>query len=177
MCVTLLPLKKVMSGFLPITVFLVFTFAGNLFFHSGRIIYSNSFLSLTDDGLRLAGVRTLRVFSMLYGAKILTGLMSVDEMVRSFEDMLRPLERVGVPVKDFFSIMAMTLKSFPVLMEHLGKTYKEDLRNNDVRGFRKRMRHMASFMMPVFVKSIRSPETFFEPGERNRKSSRKSETH
>jgi energy-coupling factor transport system permease protein len=159
--VILLPYKKLKSGFLPITIFLAFTFAGNLFFHPGRIIYSNSFLYVTDEGFRFAFVRTLRVFSMLFGAKILTGLLPVEEMVRAFERMLSPLQRIGVPVKDFFSVMALTLESFPVLIDYLGKTYREDVRNNEIRGFRLRIRHMVSFMMPVFVKSIRSPESFF----------------
>jgi energy-coupling factor transport system permease protein len=161
LAVVLLPFRKLKGGFFPINIFLLFTFAGNLFFHPGRIIYSNSFLYVTDEGFRFASVRTLRVFSMLFGAKILTGLLPVDEMVRAFERILSPLQRVGVPVKDFFSVMALTLESFPVLIDYLGKTYKEDARNKEIRGFRMRIRHMVSFMMPVFVKSMRSPESFF----------------
>ncbi len=158
----LLPLKKVRGGAVPITVFLLFTFGGNLFFHSGKIIYSGEYLTITDEGLRFAALRTLRIFSMLFGAKILTGLLSMDKIIGAFEGMLRPLERFGVPVKDFFSVMALTLESFPVLIDYLGKAYREDIRNNGIKGFRKRVRHMVSFMMPIFVKSIRSPESFFE---------------
>lgn len=162
----LLPLKKMKRGLFPITIFLLFTFGGNLFFHFGRIVYSNSFLSVTDEGLLFAGVRTLRVFSMLYGAKILTGLLSIDRMINAFENMLNPLQRIGVPVRDFFSVTAMTLKSFPVLIDYLGRAYREDAGNNNIRGFRQRVRHMVAFMMPVFVKSIRSPESFFEAGKK-----------
>ncbi len=158
----LLPLKKMKRGLVHISVFLLFTFGGNLFFHPGRIVYANTLLTITDEGLRLAGIRTLRVFSMLYGAKILTGLLSIDGMVDAFERMLTPLERLGVPVKDFFSVTALTLKSFPVLIDYLRKTYREDARNNEIKGFRRRIRHMVSFMLPVFVKSMRSPESFFE---------------
>ncbi len=156
------PFRKMKSGLFPITLFLLFTFAGNLFFHSGRIIYENGLFSITGDGLRIAEIRTLRVFSMILGAKILTSLMTIDEMVRSLEGILRPLERIGIPVKDFFSVMGLTLKSFPLLMDYLVKTYREEAMSKDIRGFRKRLRHMASFLMPVFVKSIRAPESFFE---------------
>ncbi|HWR58426.1 MAG TPA: energy-coupling factor transporter transmembrane component T [Thermodesulfovibrionales bacterium] len=161
-----LPLKKMKRGLFPITIFLLFTFGGNLFFHSGRIIYSSGLLSVTDEGLFLAGVRTFRVFSMLYGAKILTGIISIDAMISAFENMLRPLERTGLPVRNFFSVTALTLKAFPVLMDYLGKTYREDAENNNIRGFRQRIRLMASLMMPVFVKTMRSPESFFETGEK-----------
>lgn len=156
-----LPLGKIKSGLFPITLFLLFTFAGNLFFHSGRIIYSSGFLSVTDEGLLLAGVRTLRVFSMIFAAKLLTGMLSVDEMIHSLESILRPLERIGVPVRDFFSVMGLTLKFFPALMTYLLKEYREHMKNDEIGDFRERMRHMASFLMPVFVKSILSPESFF----------------
>ncbi|GAB4415505.1 MAG: hypothetical protein OHK0032_11640 [Thermodesulfovibrionales bacterium] len=143
-------------------VFLLFTFAGNLFFHSGRIIYGNGLLSVTDEGLRFAGIRTLRVFSMIGGAKILTALLPPDKMIQAMDRILRPLERIGLPVRDFFSIMGLTLKSFPLLTDYLLRTYREDIKKNELRGFRNRIRHMASFLMPIFVKSIRSPENFFD---------------
>ncbi len=156
------PVRRIRGGLFLILIFLLFTFAGNLFFHSGRILYGAGFFSITDEGLRFAAIRTLRVFSMVFGAKILTARLSFDEMIHTFENILRPLERIGIPVKDFFSIMGLTLKSFPALLEHLRKTYREDARSNEIRGFRKRTGHMVTFLMPVFVKSIRSPESFFE---------------
>ena len=156
-----LPPGKIKSGLFPITLFLLFTFTGNLFFHSGRLIYSSGFLSVTDEGLLLAGVRTLRVFSMIFAAKLLTAVLSVDEMIHSLESILRPLERIGIPVRDFFSVMGLTLKCFPALMTYLLKEYRENMKDDGIRGFRQRMRHMVSFLMPVFVKSIRSPESFF----------------
>lgn len=156
-----LPPGKMKSGLFPITLFLLFTFAGNLFFHSGRIIYSSGPLSITDEGILLACVRTLRVFSMIGAAKILTEVLSVDGLIQSLEDILRPLERVGVPVKDFFSILGLTMKSFPALMTYLLKEYREHMKDGEIRGVRQRLRHVALFLMPVFVKSIQSPESFF----------------
>ncbi len=156
-----LPPGKIKSGLFPITIFLLFTFCGNLFFHSGRIIYRSDLLSVTDEGLVLAGVRTLRVFSMIFAAKLLTAVLSFEDLVRSLEGALRPLERIGIPVRDFFSVMGLTLKCFPALMTYLLKEYREHKKNDDAPDFRQRMRHIVSFLMPVFVQSIRSPESFF----------------
>jgi energy-coupling factor transport system permease protein len=159
--VIVLPLKRVKGGLVPITLFLLFTFAGNLFFQPGRILYGNDLLSVTDEGLLMAGIRTLRILSMILAAKILTGILSMDEMIHSLETVLKPLERIGLPVKDFFYVMGLTLKAFPLLMNHLVKTYREEIKDHENHGFRGRMRHMVSFLLPVFVESIRSPETFF----------------
>lgn len=157
----LVPSKKIKSGIFPITVFLVFTFAGNLFFHPGRIIYDLGFLAVTDEGLLLSGVRTLRVFTMVFGAKILTHLIPVDELIHAMNRLLSPMERTGLPVNDFFHTMGLTLKAFPVLIARLTGIYKEVMKRKDLGGFMERIRHMAVFLMPVFVQSITSPEKFF----------------
>ena len=163
-----LPPGRMKSGLFPIALFLLITFAGNLFFHSGRIIYSSGLLSITDEGLLLAGIRTLRVFSMIFAAKVLTAVLSVDEMILSLEGILRPMEKLGLPVKDFFSVTGLTLQSFPPLMTYLLKEFRENMKNDGIRGVRQRMRHMVSFLMPVFVKSIQSPESFFEAEEKRK---------
>lgn len=113
----------------------------------------------------VAGIRTLRVLSMIFAAKILTGILSMDDMIHALETVLKPLERIGLPVKDFFCVMGLTLKAFPLLMNHLLKTYREEIKDHENRGFRRRMRHMVSFLLPVFVESVRSPEAFFFPSE------------
>ncbi len=155
------PSEKIKSGIFPITVFLIFTFAGNLFFHPGRIIYDLGFLAVTDEGLLLSGVRTLRVFTMVFGAKILTHLIPIDELIHAMNRLLSPMERTGLLVNDFFHIMGLTLKAFPVLTAHLTGIYKEVMKKKDSVGFIERIRHMAVFLMPVFVQSIISPEKFF----------------
>ncbi|MCL5024205.1 MAG: energy-coupling factor transporter transmembrane protein EcfT [Nitrospirae bacterium] len=161
--VMLLPFARMKGGILPISLFLLFTFLGNLFSPSGKILYSNEFLSITDEGLRLAGVRTLRVFSMIFAAKILTTVLSFDEIIEAASRMLAPLERVGIPVGDFFSVTGLTLKVFPALLGHLREKYREAAKKHGTKGFRERLRYTASLLMPVFVESIRSPERFFGP--------------
>jgi energy-coupling factor transport system permease protein len=166
----LLPSRTVKAGVFPITLFLLFTFGGNLFFHSGRILASIGPLSITDEGLSFAGIRTLRVFSMIFGAKILTTFLTYEEIIHALSRLLGPLEKLGLPVKDFFSVMGLTLKSFPLLTRHLLEAFRERRRTQEIHGFRNRLMHITSFMMPLFFESIRSPEHFFvneEPGQKN----------
>jgi energy-coupling factor transport system permease protein len=162
-----LPRKMVKGGLVPITVFLLFTFCGNLFFHSGRILYGSGFLSITDEGLVAANVRTLRLFSMIYGAKILTFVLPPERMIGVLGRVFSPLERIGIPAGELFSVMGLTLKSFPLLTSRVSKAYRENMDNRESEGFRSRIKHLVSFLLPVFVDSIRSPEDFFgdEKGE------------
>lgn len=155
-----LPNKKITHGLIPITMFIFFTFMGNVFFHSGKIIYEKWVFSITDEGLKMACIRTLRVFSMIGSAKAFTAVLTLEEMTACLAKILRPFEKAGVPVSRFFNIMGLTAKFFPVLSDYLLKEYRKDLSNNNIRGFRNRLRHLALFLMPVFVRTVVSPETF-----------------
>ncbi|HAM53380.1 MAG TPA: hypothetical protein DCP92_22800 [Nitrospiraceae bacterium] len=155
------PFKTVKGGLIPILLFLLFTFGSNLFFHPGKILYGSGFFLITDEGVAIANIRTLRIFSMIYGAKILTFLLPLDEMISALDKVLRPLEKTGVPVREFFFIMALTVKSFPVLTRHLSRAYWETRQGRESHGFRNRIRNMVLFLMPIFAESMRSPERFF----------------
>jgi energy-coupling factor transport system permease protein len=162
-----LPWKMVKGGFVPIMVFLLFTFCGNLFFHPGRILYGSGFFTITDEGLVAASVRTVRVYSMIYGAKILTFVLPPEKMIGVLGRVFTPLERIGIPAGELFSVMGLTMKSFPLLTSRVSRAYREERDRGEIRGFRNRIRHLVSFLLPVFVESIRSPEIFFagEKGE------------
>jgi energy-coupling factor transport system permease protein len=165
----IMPYQKVRAGLFPIAMFLFFTFFGNLFFHSGRILFSIASLPITDEGLSLAGIRTLRVYSMIYGAKILTTWLSYEEIIRAFSRLLGPLERIGLPVKDFFLVMGLTLQSFPLLTRRLSEAFRESRHDKEIKGFRDRLVHLVSFILPIFIEGIRSPEQFFAEGELGQK--------
>ena len=141
-----MPIKVVKSGWMPISIFLLFTFLSNLVGRHGRVIFSAFFIMVTDEGLHIATLRTLRVFLMIGGLERLFG----------------PLERAGVPVKDFFHTMGLTIKCLPVLKNMASEAYRENIAASNVTGFWGRARVVSSCLMPLFVKSLQSPESFFE---------------
>lgn len=159
-----MPFKEVKKGLVPISLFLLFTFLGNLFFHPGRILYGSGLFIVTDEGAVLAAVRSLRVFILIYAVKVLTAFVPPEEMVVAMNRLLRPVEKTGVPVNEFFTITGLTVKAFPVLIRHLAAAYAASRENTGGSGFRERLSHLVSFMVPVFSESIRSPERFFEAG-------------
>jgi len=168
-----MPFKKIRSGAVPIFFFLGFTFISNLFYESGRVIAVVGPLTITEEGLRIASLRTLRVFDMVYAAKILTHLTPLDAMIGSMKRVFRPLQQVGLPVHEFFSIMALTLQCFPVLKQKLYDRYNEKVKQrpvtstggtgtrNFISNFRTGVALLASFMIPLFIESMAEPEKFF----------------
>ena len=157
-----MPIKVMKSGWMPISIFLLFTFLSNLVGRHGRVIFSAFFIMVTDEGLHIATLRTLRVFLMIGGAKVLMSASKPEEMIGGLERLFGPLEQAGVPVKDFFHTMGLTIKCLPVLKNMASEAYRENIAASNVTGFWGRARVVSSCLMPLFVKSLQSPESFFE---------------
>ena len=154
------PFKVIRSGWLPISIFLLFTFISNLLNQHGKILISSPIL-ITEEGLNIALVRTLRILFMIAGAKILIASSGTEEIIQGLWRLLRPFERLGLPVKDFFHAMGLTLKCFPILKDLVYKNYREQVRSADIRGVRNRARTVSRFLLPLFADSIQNPERFF----------------
>jgi energy-coupling factor transport system permease protein len=164
-----MPFKKVRSGWIPISIFLLFTLLSNVFGGQGRVLFSWGTFFITREGVDIASLRTLRVLLMIGGAKILMASAKAEEIVNGLGRLLSPLEKSGLPVKDFFHTMGLTMKCFPVLQEMAEETYRNNIKTASVRGFRERTKAVSAFLMPMFVKSIQSPEIFFERSGKDEK--------
>jgi energy-coupling factor transport system permease protein len=162
-----IPFKSLKSGWIPISFFLLFTFIGNILFQHGRILYSTGPFVITEEGLNISAVRTMRVFFMIVGAKMLTATTQVELLVGAFGKILKPLERLGIPVVELFSTMGLTMKSIPRLKDQITATYKEKVKEENIKGFSARVKVVSMFLMPLLVKGIQTPEIFFEENSRN----------
>jgi energy-coupling factor transport system permease protein len=103
---------------------------------------------------------------MIAGAKILVATTQIELLVGGFGKLLKPLERLGIPVVEFFSTMGLTMKSLPILKEQVAEMYREKIKEGNITGFWARARIVSMLLLPLFVKSIQSPENFFEKDKR-----------
>ncbi len=160
-CLITVPSRTLKAGWLPIAIFLAFTFISNALYHSGRIIFIAGPVMLTEEGLHLAAIRTVRVLLMIGGVKFLMARTESDHVVKAMANLLRPLEKLGVPVNDLFHTMGLTLRCFPILKDAITRHYAENIQRGDARSILARARLIALFMLPLFVESIHSPDLFF----------------
>jgi len=156
-----IPFTSIKSGWLPITFFLVFTFISNMFFNHGKIVYSLGSVVITEEGLHAATIRTMRVFFMIAGAKIITASTPLEDLIGALAKTLRPLEKTGLPVAEFFSTMGLTLRCFPKLKDYLTENYRNHRDKGNLRGFSGKAKIISSFLLPLFIQSMKSPEIFF----------------
>ncbi|MEW6001879.1 MAG: energy-coupling factor transporter transmembrane component T [Nitrospirota bacterium] len=168
MSLSRIPLKSLKRGWIPISLFLLFTFISNALFQHGRILYIIGPVIITQEGLTIASVRTMRVFFMIAGAKLLTATTPIEQLVAAFGNMLKPLEKLGIPVVEFFMTTGLTMKALPGLKNQIALTYREKIKENNITGFRGRARVISMFLLPLFIKSLQSPEMFFNDSDMNR---------
>jgi len=148
--------KKV---WIPLLVLLLTTLFGNLFSGHGRVVFSAGPLLITEEGVSRAWVRTARFLCMVAGARLLTTYLSVESLVRMIGLVLKPLQRFGIPVRDFILQMEMTVQVLPILRDRFLRLYGERRHQEDLAGFGSRARLAAELLAPLFVQSVRSPET------------------
>ena len=61
--------------------------------------------------------------------------------------------------------MGLTLKCFPRLKDYLGENYRNHKNNTESKGFWGRVNIVSSFLLPIFIQSLQSPEMFFQERE------------
>ncbi len=135
----------------------------------GKILFSAGPVVITDEGLDIAAIRTLRVLFMIFGAKVLIATSKTEEIIHGLWRLLSPFERTGLPVKDFFYMMGLTLKCFPVLKDMLYENYREHIISANIKGVWNRAKAVSMFLLPMFVESMQSPEKFFIEAETGEK--------
>ncbi len=165
-----IPIASLKRGWLPISLFLVFTFMSNVFFSHGKILCNLGPIVITAEGMHIAAIRTLRIFFMVAGAKILTASTQLDVLVAGLGNILKPLEKTGLPLNDFFETMGLTLKCFPKLKDYLAENYRNHKNKEENRGVFGNARVISLFLLPMFIQSIQNPEVFFRENSKSEKS-------
>jgi len=117
----------------------------------------------------LASIRSTRILLMIGGVKCLMATTRTDDIIHALARLLGPFEKAGIPVKDFFHAMGLTLKCFPILQDLITAQYRKNNAEVSTGSIWNKVRMLATFLLPLFVESIRCPERFFEEGESGEK--------
>lgn len=124
-------LVRQLSGALPLLVFL------------GLMLWWRT------DGQQAATMVTV-LFSAVGGAVVLTLTTRVSEMMATFERMLAPFARFGVPVDQVSLALTLTLRLIPLQVQ----TVNEVLDARRARGSRSAAVSLTAFGVPVVVRTI-----------------------
>jgi energy-coupling factor transport system permease protein len=154
-----IPLKFIIRGLKPIIILLILTAILNVFLTPGEyLLFQWGFLRIFEEGVRNAVYMGVRLIYLLIGSSLMTFTTTPNRLTEGLESLLKPLEKVRVPVHEVAMMMAIALRYIPILIEETDKIMKAQLaRGADLDSgsvFRK-VKAMVPILVPLFVSAFR----------------------
>ena len=161
-CITKLskvPFKFIVRGIKPILFMLVFTALLNLFWTSGEhILIKYGVITITAEGVKRTIFMALRLVFLIIGSSLMTLATTPNQLTDAIEKLLRPLNKLKVPVHEVAMMMSIALRFIPILVEETDKIMKAQLaRGADFESgnILHRIKSMAPIIIPLFVSAAR----------------------
>ena len=152
------PFKFMVKGMRSIVFLLSITVVFNLFLTPGEPIVRIWKLSITQEGLRLAILLSIRLSFLIIGSSVMTLTTTPNQLTDGLEKMLRPLNKIKVPVHEIAMMMSIALRFIPILMEETDKIMKAQLARGaefDSGNVIKKAKSLVPLLVPLFISAFR----------------------
>ena len=156
-----IPTKFILKGLKPLRWITIFTFVINVFFLPGDIIWSLGFLKITREGLTQAIFMGLRLIFLVLGTSMLTLTTSPMDLTDAIERLLKPLNKVGLPVHELAMMMTIALRFIPTLLDETDKIMKAQMSRGadfESKNLVSRAKNLVPLLVPLFVSAFRRAE-------------------
>ncbi|GAA0716190.1 energy-coupling factor transporter transmembrane protein EcfT [Clostridium malenominatum] len=154
-----IPFKFIYKGLKPIFALIIITALLNVFMTSGgNEIFKWKFITIYEEGLKLAGFMIIRLILLIIGTSLLTLTTSPIELTDGIEKLLNPLKKIGVPAHELAMMMTIALRFIPTLMDETDKIMKAQMaRGADFESgnILQRAKSLIPLLVPLFISSFR----------------------
>lgn len=152
------PVKFMFRGLKAIFMILLFTVAFNILLTPGEVLWSWGILKITKEGLILAGKMAIRLTYLMVGSSIMTLTTTPNQLTDGLERLLRPLNKIHVPVHEIAMMMSIALRFIPILLEETDKIMKAQIaRGADFESGNiiQKAKAMVPLLVPLFISAFR----------------------
>lgn len=153
------PFLRVLKSVKAVLFFVIFSAVLQIFFNkSGNLLWSWSFIKITDEGLLNAGFIVARIMLIVVGASLLTFTTTPVELADGIESLLYPLKWIKFPVHEFALIMSIALRFIPTLLDETDRIIKaQKARGADFESGNvfKRVKALIPVLIPLLISSFR----------------------
>ena len=157
-----LPFRTVIKTVKPVLILVVFTAVLNLLFvNDGKVIFEWWIIRITDGGLIFSARMVLRLIFLVIGASILTLTTTPVDLTHGLESLLRPLNKIKVPVYEIALIMSIALKFIPTLMDETDRIIRAQKARGadfDTGNLLQRAKAFIPILIPLLISSFRRAE-------------------
>ena len=153
-----IPPKYIFKGLKAILMLLLITVVFNLFLTPGEVIWSLGPFHISKEGISLSLRMGIRLIYLVVGSSIMTLSTTPNQLTNAMEALLRPLNRIHVPVHEISMMMSIALRFIPILMEETDKIMKAQIaRGADFEsgGVIQRVKNMIPLLVPLFISAFR----------------------
>lgn len=152
------PLKFMLKGLKAIFMLLLITMVFNALLTPGNVLWQWGFLKVTEEGLRLAGKMAIRLIYLVIGSSVMTLTTTPNHLTDGLERLLRPLNKIHVPVHEISMMMSIALRFIPILLEETDKIMKAQIaRGADFENGNliQKAKNMVPLLVPLFISAFR----------------------
>lgn len=156
-----IPVGFALRGLRPMIPFLAMMWLFQIFFQKppgAAVVFSWWRLSVTDAGLHIGTLMSIRVLLLYLVTTILTLTTSTVELTDGTEALLRPFQKIGIPAQELALTMVIALRFVPTLAEEAEKIIKAQMaRGVDFgRGnFIQKIIKLFPVLLPLFINAFR----------------------
>lgn len=155
-----LPVPLVVRSLRPLLILLLLTVIIHAFSsgREGSILWRWGPLAITDEGLILGLKMGSRLALLILGSSLLTLTTTPIELTDGMERLLRPLQRIGLPVHELAMMMTIALRFIPILLGEVEQIIKAQMaRGADISSSNliQRVRHLVPILVPLFISAFR----------------------
>ncbi|HHT96700.1 MAG TPA: energy-coupling factor transporter transmembrane protein EcfT [Clostridiales bacterium] len=152
------PFKFIFKGLRGIMVLLLFTAIFNLFLTPGEEIFKLGFLKITKEGIYTASFMAIRLSYLVLGSSIMTFVTTPNQLTDGLEEIMKPLNKIKLPVHEIALMMSIALRFIPILLEETDKIMKAQMaRGADFESGNvlKRAKSLIPILVPLFISAFR----------------------
>lgn len=152
------PVKFMFKGLKAMVMLLLFTAVFNIILTPGHVLWRWGFLKVTEEGLKMAGRMAIRLVYLVVGSSIMTLTTTPNQLTDGLERLLRPLNKIRVPVHEIAMMMSIALRFIPILLEETDKIMKAqiargaDFENGNII---QKVKNMIPLLVPLFISAFR----------------------
>jgi energy-coupling factor transport system permease protein len=155
------PLKALLSTLRTVFWLGFIMFFFYLFTTPGRALLTAGPVTVTWEGLLAGGLQIYRICLLVVVGSLLTFTTSSSQLTHGLEHVLKPLDRIGLPVRELAMVLTISLRFVPTLFEEIDKIVKaQRARGADPYAGPpwQRIRSWVPVFVPIFVSAFRRAE-------------------
>ncbi|MBR3771952.1 MAG: energy-coupling factor transporter transmembrane protein EcfT [Clostridium sp.] len=153
------PFRYIVKGLKSLLMIMLFAVVFNVFFSTGEhVLYEYGVVCITVEGLRNAVFLAVRLVFLVIGSSLMTFTTTPTQLTDAIENVLRPLNKLKVPVHEIAMMMSIALRFIPILMEELDKIMKaQTARGADFESGKlmQRIKALVPILVPLFISAFR----------------------